>query len=290
MDIKTIQRAMIKRAEEYSVVKGDSLWGISNKSGIPVAQIKTDNRLTKDTIYPGQKLVLNKQPSTAQTPRPSAAPVSNAIMYNGKPVQIYEGKPFTRRDGYMYTIKAGDKGSRLAAQHGMRSFDRMKNAEQNRNVDWNNLKIGQKVYIPVSDRQWVMENYGYDPATAPSDDAIREAAFRISKRESEYGNALRAKGSTGSGWHHMLDGLFYDTQQRNPNLFKGWTKADLDNQAKSTQMAEQAIRDFIYDWQYKGKGLIPADLKPAYSWWRKGWGGMNDEDAQQYAYELVNYY
>ena len=284
MNITTIRNAMIKKAEDltHTVTKGQNLSGIGKQYGVPWKSIADANKLTAPyTIKPDQKLTI---------PGKTAQSATGPVMYNGQPVKVWEGKPFTRRDGYMYTIKAGDKGSKLALQHGMRSFDRMKNAEQNKGVNWDKLQIGQKVYIPASDRQWVMEQYGYDPATAPSDAAIREAAFRISKRESGYGDNLRATGSTGSGWHHMLDSLFSDTQKRNPTMFKGWKKADLDDQTKSTQMAEQAIRDFIYDWQYKGKGLIPADMRPAYAWWRKGWGGMNDKDAQQYADELINQY
>ena len=47
----------------YTVVKGDTLWGIASKklgSGTRYKEIKTLNGLSSDTIYAGQKLKLPK--------------------------------------------------------------------------------------------------------------------------------------------------------------------------------------------------------------------------------------
>ena len=48
-----------KACKEYTIVKGDSLWGIAQKllgSGARYKEIKTLNGLTSNTIYSGQKL------------------------------------------------------------------------------------------------------------------------------------------------------------------------------------------------------------------------------------------
>ena len=51
----------------YRVKKGDSLWEVSQRFGIPVAEIKKQNRLSSNTIHPGQKLQI--PPGLSQTLR-----------------------------------------------------------------------------------------------------------------------------------------------------------------------------------------------------------------------------
>lgn len=50
--------------ETYTVVKGDTLWGIAAKklgSGTRYKEIKTLNGLSSDAIYAGQKLKIPKK-------------------------------------------------------------------------------------------------------------------------------------------------------------------------------------------------------------------------------------
>ncbi|KGL39185.1 LysM peptidoglycan-binding domain-containing protein [Listeria sp. SHR_NRA_18] len=50
----------IASASTVIVQAGDTLWGIAQKAGTDVDSIKKANKLTSDTIYPGQKLEVNK--------------------------------------------------------------------------------------------------------------------------------------------------------------------------------------------------------------------------------------
>ncbi|KAL1560603.1 putative endopeptidase p60 [Salvia divinorum] len=46
------------RGNAVEIVKGDTLWGLSRKYGVPIQEIKEANGLTSDTIYAGKKLVI----------------------------------------------------------------------------------------------------------------------------------------------------------------------------------------------------------------------------------------
>ncbi|MGX6962641.1 LysM peptidoglycan-binding domain-containing protein [Vagococcus xieshaowenii] len=54
-------------ATTYKVAAGDTLYRIANKHGVSVAQIKSWNKLTTDTIYVGQSLKVSKKSSSAST-------------------------------------------------------------------------------------------------------------------------------------------------------------------------------------------------------------------------------
>ena len=73
-------------ATSYTVIKGDTLWKVSNNYGVPVSELKTLNNLTSDTIYVGQVLKLalptvNTTP-TVTSPTVTAPTTSTATAYN----------------------------------------------------------------------------------------------------------------------------------------------------------------------------------------------------------------
>jgi LysM repeat protein len=59
----------------YTVKSGDSLSVIAQKAGMNTADLKKLNHLTSDNIYVGQKLIVSKSTTTAQTP-PSSGKVT----------------------------------------------------------------------------------------------------------------------------------------------------------------------------------------------------------------------
>lgn len=74
----------------YRVVKGDSLWKISNKYGVSVPDLKAWNNLASDIIHPGQSLAVKKGAAAAPEPKQAVQqnnPAPQPPAANSSPVQ-----------------------------------------------------------------------------------------------------------------------------------------------------------------------------------------------------------
>jgi len=76
----------------YTVQKGDTLYGISRKTGVSVADLRIKNNLVNDLIKPGQKLILNSLTLKKEERSPLSIPVAlsepelqetEGLEYNG---------------------------------------------------------------------------------------------------------------------------------------------------------------------------------------------------------------
>ena len=73
----------VSRGEVYSVKKGDTLAGVSRKTGISVAEIRALNRIRGNALKVGQKLVLKEKPD-----RESASTASPEYVRSGVNLEL----------------------------------------------------------------------------------------------------------------------------------------------------------------------------------------------------------
>jgi len=107
----------------YAVKSGDTLSAISAKYGVSVADLKTWNNLTSDTIYVNQALTIKGGTitvgTTAPTPTPAPAPTTSTTSSTS------------------YAVKSGDTLSAISAKYGV-SIANLKT--------WNNL-TSDTIYV-----------------------------------------------------------------------------------------------------------------------------------------------
>ncbi|MFY8330303.1 LysM peptidoglycan-binding domain-containing protein [Vagococcus carniphilus] len=135
------QQTSNNNATTHTVKPGDTLYGISAKYGVSVAQLKSWNNLSSDMIYVNQKLVVkggNKGGGSTSkpTPKPTPKPSTNNGNQTSKP------KPSTS-NGQTHTVKRGDTLYGIGLQYGV-SVAQLKS--------WNNLSndmiyVNQKLVV-----------------------------------------------------------------------------------------------------------------------------------------------
>ena len=105
-------------SKEYVVKKGDNLYDISKKLGVSIDDLKKENNLKNSGLDIGDKLLI---------------PGSTSRNSNSNNI---------------YVVKSGDTLSEIAEKHGVLT----NNLKKENNLKNSNLKIGQKLKIPSSEK------------------------------------------------------------------------------------------------------------------------------------------
>ncbi|EGP5192226.1 LysM peptidoglycan-binding domain-containing protein [Enterococcus faecium] len=108
---------------KYTVKAGDSVWSVSNKYGITMAQLIQWNNIQNNFIYPGQQLTVSNSGSTnsASSNTGSSANTNNSSSAN-------TGSSSSQGT---YTVKAGESVWSVANKNGF---------TMNQLIEWNNIK------------------------------------------------------------------------------------------------------------------------------------------------------
>ncbi len=152
--------------KNYTVQKGDTLYGISKQFDVPIETIKRLNNLTSNTISIGQKLQIpTTQNTTIYTVKSGDTLYKIANLYNtsvkelielnnlsstslsiGQQIKVPVEEDNTTNNEYVnYTVKKGDNLYSIATEYGV-SVETIK---QINNLTNNLLSIGQVLKIPT---------------------------------------------------------------------------------------------------------------------------------------------
>ncbi len=133
----------------YYVLKGDTLFGISRKFGVSVADLKRANALADNIIQPGQFLSIPGRMTTASNQTPDSSQNTVVSPYNNPTAPTYARStdPImgTARSSGVYAVLPGDTLYSISRRACVR-VDHLQ--AQNSFLDANNLQPGQRLTMP----------------------------------------------------------------------------------------------------------------------------------------------
>ncbi|MFA5265172.1 MAG: LysM peptidoglycan-binding domain-containing protein [Opitutaceae bacterium] len=159
--------ADVTPATALTVGKGDSLWSIAKKHGIPVSDLAAANNLrTGATLRVGQKLVVPSKPmgvvAETSSPRESTVSTSPAMASKAASVEAPAAKA-SASGGVKHVVKPGETLAVIARKYGVKAGDI---AVANNISNPAMLRAGKELVIPG----W------QTPKSAKAGAAVSEAA------------------------------------------------------------------------------------------------------------------
>lgn len=152
----------------YKAVAGDSLWGIANRFGMTLAELKAANGLTSDNLHVGQTL---KVRTSAQQNNSSNGNNNNAGNGGSQQQTVVNGET--------YTVKSGDSLWGIASAHGC-SVNDLKS--------WNHLTnnlifAGQKLIVGRK-KSTVQQQKQQKPSPGPQQTTQAKGTYTVKSGDS----------------------------------------------------------------------------------------------------------
>lgn len=116
------EEAVTTNAVHYTVKKGDTIWGISRRYGVGLEDLRRVNRLTGDTIFPGQVLIIPQKELIRQKEERKGT-VETTPDTGKEELIVYK----VRRGDSLWRIaqKCGTTVERILAINGLRKDSRL---------------------------------------------------------------------------------------------------------------------------------------------------------------------
>ncbi|MEX2045510.1 MAG: LysM peptidoglycan-binding domain-containing protein [Opitutus sp.] len=129
--------ADVTPASTYTVVSGDSLWSISKKKGLTVAELAAANGLRANAVlHPGQKLIISGRPASAARADQEKGAVEKPVAVPAKPPASGE---------YVHVVKRGETLSTIARRY---DVSQREIAVRNSITDPQMIPEGKELVIP----------------------------------------------------------------------------------------------------------------------------------------------
>jgi peptidoglycan DL-endopeptidase LytE len=183
-------------ADTHRVGPGDSLWSISKKYNIQIADLKQWNGLDKDLIYPNQTLKVLASPTKIKTPAPVQAP---------KPIPKTTSSPKVKE----YKVQPGDTLSGIAQKHSIKLKDLL---------DWNQssshlIYPGQIIKLASSTKAPVENVQKTTKPTVPSPASSDKYVVKSGDTLSAISVRLNVKVKELKEWNELSTDMIYVGQE-----------------------------------------------------------------------------
>lgn len=195
--------------ETYTVVSGDTLFSISRRFGVTVAQLKSWNHLTSDLIYPGQKLVVKANSGANETPAKPEKPTETPKPV--EPTKPSGGANQSQQNNTLYTVVSGDSLYAIGQRYGV-SVAQLKSWNQ---LTSDTIYPGQKLIVKTTNISGTAGNGNQNNGGSSNSNTSQQGTYTVVSGDSLYAIGQRYGVSVAQlkSWNQLSSDLIYPGQK-----------------------------------------------------------------------------